>query len=119
MLSPTVNEFLQRVLYVNPEIQLFVFGPKGDASFADVGDAALGNRRPSQVATVVSQAMVFRRGGLNFDTPPASLQMNEYVFHLVNGQIYPEPTGSQGCAEQLDYSAPPKPHQLIAIIVES
>jgi hypothetical protein len=119
MLSPTVNEFLQRVLYLNPKTQLFVFRPKSDALFADVGDATLGNGRPSQVATVVSQAMVFRLGGLNFDAPPASLQMNEHVFHLVDGQVCAEPTGSPGCAEQLKHSAPPKPHQLIAVVVEA
>jgi len=119
MLSPTVNEFLQRVLYLNPKTQLFVFGPKSDALFADIDDAPLGNGGPSQVSTVVSQAMVFRLGGLNFDAPPASLQMYEHVLHLANSQIYPEQTGSQGCAEQLDYSAPPKPHQPIAIVVEA
>jgi hypothetical protein len=98
MFSPTVNEFLRRVLYLDPGARLFVFGPKGDASFVDVGDATLGNRRSSQVASVVSQAMVFRLGGFNFDVPPASLQMNEQVFYLVNAQVYLEPTGSQGGA---------------------
>jgi hypothetical protein len=71
MLRPPVNEILQRALYLDPEARLFVFGPKGDASFPDIGDATLGNRRPSQVATVVAKAMVFRRGGLNLDAPPA------------------------------------------------
>jgi hypothetical protein len=45
--------------------------------------------------------------------------LNEHVFVLTKSQIYPEPTGSLGCAEQLEYSAPPKPHQLIAIVVET
>jgi len=69
MLSPTANEFLQRVLYLNPETQLFVFGLKGDAWFADVGDARLSNMGQSQIATVLSQAMLLRQKALGFSGP--------------------------------------------------
>ena len=73
VLRPTINELFQRALHVNPATQLFVFVPKPDVSLPNVGDAALGDGRPSYVATGISQEMLFRLERLNLDTPPTTL----------------------------------------------
>jgi hypothetical protein len=82
-----INELFQRALHVNPATQLFVFVPKPDGSFPNVGDATLSDGRPPYVATGVSQEMLCRSEGLNLDDPRTILLLGEHLFYLVNGHL--------------------------------
>jgi hypothetical protein len=56
-----------------------------DGSFPYPGDTTLRDGRLPYVATDLLQEMQFVLKRLNFDAPPAFLQMSEQVFHLVSG----------------------------------
>jgi hypothetical protein len=119
VLGPTLNELFQGAPNLTTTTLLFVFEPKPDASFPDPGDTTLRDGRPSYVAAGVLQEMPFVLERLSLDVPPASLQMNEQVFHLVNGQLRPKLTRLQGCAEKRDHGLPPRRHQQMAIVVDA
>ncbi len=98
VLGPTVNEFFRCALHFHPAAQPFVFGPERDCSFLYASDATLRNGWAPDVATSVSQEMLFGLKGLNLDAPPTPLVMKEHIFHLVNSNVCTEQSRSQGCA---------------------
>jgi len=111
VLRPTIDEFFERALYVNPATKLFVFVPKPDSLLPNVGDATLRDGWPPYVPTCVSQEMLLRREGLNLDAPPTILLLGEHLFHLVSGHLRAKLTRSKGSADKRDDGPPPSLHQ--------
>ncbi len=102
-----------------PATELLVFVPKPDVSRPNVGDATLRDGWPPYVTAGVSQEMLFRLEGLNFDAPPAVFLLGKVLFHLFNGHLRTKLIRSQGGAEKSDHCPTPSLHQWVILVVDA